>query len=151
MAIYLLPKILLVEFLKDRFWGPCCFYSVSTTFTMLLITQIWPLLTMTTHCLIVNALNPEELESRTNYLFSLAENWPTANKLIINTSKTKAMIIRPKLSSPPLTFLIGMENSPVQVTNTFRYLGVVLDNKLLFRNHINTLEKKIAPFNRYYY
>ena len=37
-----------------------------------------------------------------------------------------------------------MENSPVQVTNTFRYLGVVLDNKLLFRNHINTLERKIA-------
>ena len=44
-------------------------------------------------CLIVNALNPEELESRTNYLFSLAKNWSTANKLIINTSKTKAMII----------------------------------------------------------
>ena len=54
------------------------------------------------------------------------------------------MIIRPKLSSPPLTFLICMENSPVQVTNAFRYLGVVLDNKLLFRNHINTLERKIA-------
>ena len=54
------------------------------------------------------------------------------------------MIIRPKFSSPPLTFLIGMENSPVQVTNTFRYLGVVLDNKLLFRDHINTLERKIA-------
>ena len=37
-----------------------------------------------------------------------------------------------------------MENSSVQVTNTFRYLGVVLDGKLLFRNHINTLERKIA-------
>ena len=39
-------------------------------------------------CLIVNALNPEELESRTNYLFSLAENWSIANKLVISTSKT---------------------------------------------------------------
>ena len=44
-------------------------------------------------CLIVNALNPKELESRTNYFFPLAKNWSTANKLIINTSKTKAMII----------------------------------------------------------
>ena len=37
-----------------------------------------------------------------------------------------------------------MENSPVQVTNACRYLGVVLDNKLLFHNHMNTLERKIA-------
>ena len=42
------------------------------------------------------------------------------------------MIVRPKLSSPPLTFLIGMENSPVQVTNTFRYLGVVLEKSFHF-------------------
>ena len=82
-----------MEFLQDRFWDPCCFCSYVNDIDKFVD---HPNMAITQYaddtCVIVNALNPEELESKTNYLFSLAENWSTANKLIINTSKTKAMI-----------------------------------------------------------
>lgn len=97
-------------------------------------------------CLIISALNFEKMKTEANSLLLLTEKWSAANKLTINISKSKAMVVAPKLktstSTTTATLFIG--NSPIQIVNSFRYLGVILDNKLSFQDHISSIEKKVA-------
>ena len=40
-----------------------------------------------------------------------------------------------------------MGNQKLNVVNSFKYLGVVVDNKLCFKQHIDPVCKKLAKFN----
>lgn len=95
-------------------------------------------------CLIVKASNLDELKIKTNTVLSRVEQWSSANKLTINQNKTKAIIISPKVNKCLNDISLTINNSPIQIVNSFKYLGVILDNKLSFKDHIINLGKKIA-------
>ena len=93
-------------------------------------------------CLVVNELNLDKLKAKANKLLLSTEQWPLANKLTINFSKCNAMIIAPKFRSPSCTISILINEIPIPIVDSFRYLGVILNNKLTFSDHVSNVAKK---------
>ena len=67
-----------------------------------------------------------------------------ANKLTIEASKTKAMVISPKMEKSMFDYFIKCGESLISVQQNVNYLGVNIDDKLNFREHIKTVERKGA-------
>ena len=67
-----------------------------------------------------------------------------SNGLTLYPSKTQALSIAPFIhkSSPSLS--INLCNNIVNITNTAKYLGILIDNQLSFKSHIHFLEKKLS-------
>lgn len=72
--------------------------------------------------------------------FSLLNIWFGYNKLFINWSKTKFMIISNVTEN--LT-TIRLDETEVEVVEDFKLLGITLDNKLSFTNYVNILKSTI--------
>ena len=76
----------------------------------------------------------------------IARQWMLANKLTLNASKTKAMVISP----PPkknwyLTdYSIKCGESPISVRENVKYLGLNIDNKRNFMKPVKIIEGKFA-------
>ena len=70
-------------------------------------------------------------------------NWTTANKISVNVDKTELMIfsnIDDQSCNLPVTF--GGEN--LDPTDSSMFLGVKLDNRLKFNNHISYIADKLS-------
>ena len=95
-------------------------------------------------CLSVKSATPESLEGLLNSDLHNVMLWATANRLTINPTKSQAIVISPKLnsSSPILKLMINSSN--IAIADCVKYLGVYIDNKLNFREHINILESKVS-------
>ena len=70
----------------------------------------------------------------------IMEEWATENKLTFNVDKTKAMLftIRKNCKKPNLY----MNGKKIEYVDSFKYLGVTIDNKLRWTNHIENQVKK---------
>lgn len=71
------------------------------------------------------------------------ENFFVKWKIKANAAKTQAILFpfdrrRRRTPTTQLTF----NGSPVEFTNTVKYLGVILDSKLLFRQHIDDIRTR---------
>ena len=81
--------------------------------------------------------------------------WLAANRLIINLSKTQSMLFMNKTDNP--SFQLQIQNIDIEVTNKCKFLGVIIDDKLLWKDHINYISNKISKsigilkFLRYIY
>ena len=71
------------------------------------------------------------------------ESWMIANKLSLNASKSHLIIINANLNSP-LNLNIICKTGIVKSVQSSKYLGVVIDNKLNFKEHIEKLEVKVS-------
>ena len=54
------------------------------------------------------------------------------------------MIIKPKLHSPPVEMNLSCAAESINVVSSAKYLGVFIDDKLNFQEHIKHLEKKVS-------
>ena len=82
-------------------------------------------------------------DSETQYFQAIDNfsNWCNKHHLELNVSKTKELIVdfrRGQNSIEPV--MIG--NDAVEIVDTFKYLGVVLDSKLDFKAHVQAVQKK---------
>jgi hypothetical protein len=77
--------------------------------------------------------------------FENHSNWLKFNKLKLNVSKTKYIIMTGRLSNIEngSTSLIIDEEQIARVA-TMNYLGVEIDEKFDFKQHVDTTIKKIA-------
>ena len=73
-------------------------------------------------------------------------HWFTANKLTLNLKKTKFMIFSKKVKkkSKEKKFKININNHCIKQVTEMKYLGVILDNKLNWHNHIQHICTKLA-------
>ena len=69
-------------------------------------------------------------------------NWLQVNKIKVNVSKCKFIIFSygRKTEIAPLRFGDG----EITETNEYKFLGVILDNRLTFKSHINHIKSKIS-------
>ena len=68
-------------------------------------------------------------------------DWCERNHLCLNTSKTKEMVIDPRRKAPPHT-PVNIQGSDIEMVDSFKYLGVHLNNKLDWTHNTNALYKK---------
>lgn len=90
----------------------------------------------------VSAKTSEEgIQIMNHELKSLSE-WLRFNKLKVNTSKAKYILINGRGESP-LNGVV-LENDSIEKVCSFKYLGVLIDENLNFKEYSKFIEKKMA-------
>ena len=67
--------------------------------------------------------------------------WSRSNHLLLNTSKTKEMVLDFRRSRPPVQ-PVSIEGADVEVVSSYKYLGVLLDDKLDWSANTDALYRK---------
>ena len=93
----------------------------------------------------VSGSSPAELEFKLNVNPQAANNWMVTNHLTLNCAKTKAMFFGTThtlgvLDRTPPSVCLG--NKVIEAVEEFKYLGIILDRKLTFSNHVEYLTRK---------
>jgi hypothetical protein len=92
----------------------------------------------------VHSNNIHDALIRMNSESSKILQWSHANKLTINTEKTHYVIFSSKhlefQSLPPLS----LDGSPLELKSSTKFLGVFLDSRLTFKDHIHYIKNKIS-------
>ena len=85
----------------------------------------------------------QSLEKIMNKELEKLFEWLCINRLSLNISKTNFVIFCP-INKPktPVTILINKE--AIDETKYVKYLGILIDSQLTFKQHISELNKKIA-------
>ena len=98
-----------------------------------------------THLFNCKRLNPEQLLIKINSELQNLHQWCCVNKLSINPSKTNIIIISPKQTNAAIPHLhLTSNGSAINIVDSTKYLGVVIDNELNFKQHIKIMEGKMA-------
>ena len=74
-------------------------------------------------------------------------NWLASNKLKLNVKKTKCMLLGKETKHQEWMsagYSVEIENEQIDLVNTMKYLGIVVDRKLNFSDHVDYMCKKIA-------
>ena len=89
------------------------------------------------------ANNLDTLQTTVNREMSKLVNWVNSNRLALNVSKTNFVIFSAK-NKPlkPVTIIINRQ--AIQQNDYVKYLGVLIDSKLSFKQHITAITKKIS-------
>lgn len=72
----------------------------------------------------------------------LLQNWFRDNKLSLNLSKTKFMVFTNKKCSE--TVNLSFNGIYIERVPEFRFLGVIIDEKLKWKSHIAYVKKKVS-------
>ena len=96
--------------------------------------------------LVISANNLKKLRKKLNREANSFYSWLVDNKLTLNYKKTKFMIISNKKYDKPLfkRFRLNINKNNIKMVTKLKYLGVILDSKLTWRNHIEFLQTKVS-------
>ena len=92
---------------------------------------------------LIHANTLKELEIKINRELENVVVWTKKYNLTINAMKSQAMIVSPSLSKSNFAITIKLNLSILQVSNNINHLGVIIDSKLLFKEHILKLKSKL--------
>ena len=95
-------------------------------------------------CLMINATTLKHLEKNLESEINQVCDWMIANKLTLNTSKSNLLIINPKRNAFQCELSINSKAGTIRSLAQAKYLGVILDDNLNFRQQLKSLETKIA-------
>ena len=89
--------------------------------------------------------NASTLKKRAEETLINIKEWFDANKLKVNTSKTDYSVFSPpKLKIPPELKSITFKDTEIEGSTSCKFLGLILDNKLNFIEHIENLTKQLV-------
>ena len=77
----------------------------------------------------------EELQNTINNDLVRFLHWLSANSLVINESKTVFLHFHQKLINQPVQ--ININNKPISQVHCYKYLGLIIDDKLTWNKHVN--------------
>ncbi|CAK1549485.1 unnamed protein product [Leptosia nina] len=88
--------------------------------------------------LIVSAKDLSTLELTTNTALENIRRWGNSVKLKFGPTKTQCTSFTQKSKHAKIIF----DNTPLQFSNSFKYLGLIIDSKLKFNEHITYISNK---------
>ena len=91
--------------------------------------------------IIITADNYIELSEKVNTVLTLIETWVKNNGLKLNIEKTKYMIFTNKTKQQ---ISISLYGEPIKESSCERFLGVMIDSRLTWSQHINLLSTKVS-------
>jgi len=75
--------------------------------------------------------------------------WYKDNKLTLNLSKTKFLIIAPKKTTIPETIMF--DNTSIVTSKSVKYSGINIDSDFNWNKQIQNIESKVSPLSIYSY
>ena len=99
--------------------------------------------------LFIEDKNINNLSCKLNYSLSKLYNWLSSNFLTLNINKTMFSIIT--LKNLPDNINICINGKSVVETKSFKFLGVIIDSKLKFHEHVNYIVAKLAKSRGIFY
>ena len=94
--------------------------------------------------IIITGKNITEIKGHIYDLITKLVNWVNINGLVLNLKKTNYMIFSRQRNIGNLNLVIN--NVPIELKSEARFLGVIIDDKLNFRKHINALKAKMSRY-----
>jgi len=88
----------------------------------------------------ISSGNCTELQTFVNTELQKVDEWMRFNKLPLNDSKTSYMLIGPR-GKRLHDFTVKINDNTISQTNSTKHLGVYIDDKLTWSDHITNLEK----------
>jgi len=80
-----------------------------------------------------------------NHELNKLSNWFKANRLSLNLEKTNYIIFTShRKSIPPHNQKLLIEDTPITLVRSVKFLGVYIDEHLTWKDHINKISLKIA-------
>ena len=80
-----------------------------------------------------------------NSELQLLSTWLKSNKLSLNTTKSYyAVFHRARMKLPNNSIKLNIDNANIKEVQSIKYLGVILDNKLSWIQHISYVKSKIS-------
>ncbi|XP_011693469.1 PREDICTED: uncharacterized protein LOC105453325 [Wasmannia auropunctata] len=99
----------------------------------------------------VTGESSEDLEEKMNMVFNKVEKWMNINQLKINTEKTKFMIVNYDSKVKGRTqeqikdvIVKCLDGTEIEREKKKKFFGIIIDDKLQFKNHCNYILKKIG-------
>jgi hypothetical protein len=94
--------------------------------------------------LFTSGSNLPDIVSTINHEIPLLVDWLRANRLSLNTGKTHIMIFGKKSKLNPEEIDIRIGGTKLDVKNSTKFLGVILDSHLNWKEHISHTAKKVS-------
>ena len=69
-------------------------------------------------------------------------DWARNNKLNFNENKSKVMLMSRRKRKEDKKVEIYLNNKILEQVNKIKYLGIIFDSKMTFREHVNYVEEK---------
>ena len=96
-------------------------------------------------CVVIHGKDMLSIITTLNHKLHMLSTWLKANKLSLNTHKTYYMIFhRARIILPDTDYPIIMNNSSLFNIKNHKYLGVILDSKMSWIQHIAYVKNKVA-------
>ena len=89
--------------------------------------------------MIQQLINITFLEISLNHDIDILLSWLSRNYLMVNTIKSQAMMIGDIAYDPQFIIV----DSRVELSNSLKILGVIIDDKLTFADHIQSVIKEV--------
>ena len=90
----------------------------------------------------------ESLKIEVNQDIVLIHDWLIANKIALNADKTKFILFRSKRKSHSSNFELNIPGvGSIKPSTHIKYLGVILDENLSWKHHIQCLSQKLRRAN----
>ena len=87
--------------------------------------------------LIIRGESVREAENFANIEMSKINAWSKRNKVGFNEAKSKTMLILRRKRKEAKEIKIYLNNKPIEQVTTMKYLGIVIDDKFKFSQHIS--------------
>ena len=96
--------------------------------------------------IIITGNSLAEISSMFSELSKSLTTWVSQNELLLNVRKTNYMIFTRKRGLDLDTLIPTVGNIPIERKTVARFLGVLVDEKLSWTNHINAVKSKMARY-----
>lgn len=95
------------------------------------------------HQLYTSNIDAKEDESILNTQARLTSHWYMENSLLANKDKFQTMVLNAKKKeSTPITITLD-DTAPIEPTNLMKLLGIIIDDKLNFSEHVKTIAVQV--------
>jgi len=83
------------------------------------------------------------LQTTVNFELCKIDHWLRANKLSLNYNKTNFMLLTSR-NHNPASFKVIINNCKISPEDNLKYLGVLLDNKLSWKPHVQKVKTQLS-------
>ena len=89
----------------------------------------------------------KKINKHINHDLKLTVQWLRANRISLNVAKTEIIIFQPKNKKIEKVMNFRLSGQKITPTTHTRYLGVILDQHLLWEQHLKMLKQKLSRAN----